>query len=136
MTLRLRAVHRHTWFALALLLPILWVVALRSLPDPVHGDPFRFPQPAALPNLLAQRETTDLLLSLRADTASRQGQLEILIKKPISSPALAVYWNDRRVGLLQNKGIYRFALDSASAQGQVLIKSDVTKTDFLKLNFR
>lgn len=139
MTLRLRAIHRHIWFVWALLLPLMWVAALRSIPGPLQGDPFGASfgasLPAALPVIRGQKETADFLISLRSDSAFKEVQLEVLIKTPISTPALNVYWNNGSIGVLSSQGLYRFAVDSIAGHGSLQFRDEVRGQTIIDLNF-
>lgn len=123
MTPTLRRAHRYTWYVFAFLLPLAWLAAIRAIPGPVSQEPVRPPQPAALPVLLASRESGNVLVNLRADSAGARKQVEILLKSPQTNPSTLVYWSagaggpTQLIGALQTRGLYRFALDSL-ASGQ------------------
>lgn len=120
MTPALRKLHRYTWFSLALLLPFGWLAAIRAIPDAVWQTPARAARPAALPFVAVAKESGDFVVVLRRDSTGRQGQVEILIKKPLSVPNVTIVAEnaapgsspagDTNLGVLAPNGICRFPL--------------------------
>lgn len=122
MTPALRRAHRRIWYALAILLPLGWLAAVLAIPGDLRQEPMRAPQAVALPVLLASKESGPFLINLRGDSSRTRKQVEILLKSPQTNPSTLVYWSsaDHRapqlLGALQTRGLYRFALDSLTAQ--------------------
>ncbi len=122
MTPTLRKIHRYIWFSLAVLLPIGWLAAIWAIPGEVWQTPVRAEQPAALPVILQSKESGDFVINLRQDSASARRQVEIFIKKPLTNPntTITAEGSEKALGLLGTRGIYRFDLDSLSAQNKPL----------------
>lgn len=129
MTPTLRKIHRYTWFAFALLLPLGWLAAIWVLPETVWQKPVRPGQPAPLPRLLQTKESRDFVFNLRQDSTLWFKQIEIFIKKPLINPNTAVIITfgapsenpkERLLGLLGSQGVWRFNLDSLAARSPQL----------------
>ena len=122
MTPRLRKIHRYTWFSLAVLLPLGWLAAIWVIPREVWQTPVRPEQPAQLPIVLQSKESGDFVINLRQDSAGEQRQIEIFIKKPLTNPntTITVEGQEKTLGLLGTRGVWRFDLDSLSAQSNPL----------------
>ncbi len=118
MTPKLRKIHRYTWFSLAILLPIGWLAAIWAIPGEVWQTPVRVEQPAALPFILQSKESGDFVINLRQDSAGERRQIEIFIKKPLTSPntTVTVEGQEKTLGLLGTRGVYHFDLDSLTAK--------------------
>jgi hypothetical protein len=118
----LRKIHRYTWFSLAILLPIGWLAAIWAIPAGVWQTPVRPEQPAPLQFVAQSRESGDFVVNLRQDSAGDRRQIEIFIKKPLSSPntTITIKGREKVLGLLGTRGIWRFDLDSLSAHSKPL----------------
>ncbi len=125
MTPTLRRIHRYVWYAFAFLLPLAWLAAIWALPETVWQSPVRLGQPPQLPRLLQSKESGDFVISLRQDSVGWVKQIEIFIKKPQANPNTSVIIafgesseNRKEVvlGLLGSRGVWRFNLDSLTAQ--------------------
>ena len=122
MTSKLRKAHRYIWFLLAILLPIGWLAAIWAIPGEVWQTPVRPEQPAALPALLQSKESGDFVINLRQDSTSERRQIEIFIKKPLANPntTITIEGQEKTLGLLGTRGVWRFDLDSLSAKNKPL----------------
>lgn len=131
MTPVLRTVHRYTWFALALLLPAVWVAALLSRQDMPVQKPVRLEPQAALPIVLESRRSGPFLLNLRSDSVDRQLQLELFIQRPIEQPNTMLWAmtpgdsTGILLGSLGTRGVYRYSLDGI-IQEQALLRIRLT----------
>ncbi len=116
MTPALRKTHRYAWYTLAILLPMGWLAAILAIPDEIRQQPVRREQAPPLPVLAQSRQSGDLLINLRRDSAGARRQLEIFIQKPLTEPNTAVILEnkptDQPLGLLGARGVRRFDLDS------------------------
>lgn len=122
MTLNLRKIHRYSWFLLAVLLPIGWLASVWAIPDTVYQNPIRASQPEPLPLLTQSRQSGDFLFNLRQDSLVQRSQIEIIISKPLENPNTTVLIGlgdpatshaETLLGLIGNRGVWRFELDSA-----------------------
>ena len=125
MTLNLRNIHRYSWFLLAVLLPVGWLAAIRAIPDAVYQNPIRASQPEPLPIVTQSKQSGDFLFNLRQDSLARRNQIEIIISKPLENPNTTVLVGlgdpatvrtETLLGLIGNRGVWRFELDSAVAK--------------------
>ena len=116
MTPALRKTHRYAWYTLAILLPAGWLAAIQAIPDEIRQQPVRREQAPPLPVVAQSRQSGDLLINLRQDSAGTRRQLEIFIQKPLTEPNTAVILEnkpaDQLIGLLGTRGVRRFNLDS------------------------
>jgi len=127
-TPKLRKAHRYIWFSLAVLLPIGWLAAIWAIPGEVWQTPVRAEQPAALPLLLQSKESGDFVINLLQDSTGKRRQVEIFIKKPLTNPNTTITVEgggskaegEKLLGLLGTRGVWRFDLDSLSAQSKPL----------------
>lgn len=118
MTPKLRKAHRYIWFSLAILLPIGWLAAIWAIPGEVWQTPVRAEQPAALPLILQSKESGDFVINFRQDSAGERRQIEIFIKKPLTNPntTITMEGQEKTLGLLGTRGVWRFDLDSLTAK--------------------
>lgn len=115
MTPQLRKIHRYSWFALALVLPAIWVASIWVIPEGVYQDPVRPMQADALETLVRSKESDGMRFSLRQDASGVQQQLEVLILKPLAqaNATLVLEANPEVVlGQLGTRGVWRFALEN------------------------
>ncbi|MEI6411961.1 MAG: hypothetical protein WCR52_21395 [Bacteroidota bacterium] len=138
MTLKLRKIHRYSWFLLAVLLPLGWLAAIRAIPDAVYQNPVRASQPEPLPIVTQSKQSGDFLFNLRQDSLARRNQIEIIISKPLENPNTTVLvglddpatvHTETLLGLIGNRGVWRFELDSVVAKSNTfsLIMEDRIK---------
>jgi len=123
MTPKLRKIHRYTWFSLAVLLPIGWLAAIWAIPGEVWQTPVRPEHPVAfLPFIVQSKESGDFVINLREDKTGERRQIEIFIKKPLTNPntTITIEGQEKTLGLLGTRGVWRFDLDSLSAQSKPL----------------
>lgn len=129
MTRTLRKIHRYTWFAFALVLPLGWMAAIWVIPETVWQPPVRLEQTVQLPQLLQTKESGDFVFNLRQDSTLRLKQIEIIIRKPQSNPntsviitydAFSEIKRDALLGLLGSQGKWCFNLDSVMGQSPQL----------------
>ena len=120
MTPQLRKAHRYIWFALAILLPLGWLAAIRAIPGEVFRQPVRAEQPAQLPLLIETRQSGDFIINLREDSSRVKKQIEIFVKKPLTNPNTTVTVNGKNGILLGTRGVFRFEPDSVDAQTRPL----------------
>lgn len=118
MTPKLRKAHRYIWFSLAILLPIGWLAAIWAIPGEVWQTPVRAEQPDALPLILQSKESGDFVINFRQDSAGERRQIEIFIKKPLTNPntTITMEGQEKTLGLLGTRGVWRFDLDSLTAK--------------------
>lgn len=122
MTPVLRKTHRYVWYALAFLLPLGWLAAIRAIPDTIWQQPVRLEQPVPLPVVRQSRQSGDLLINLRQDSSGAQQQVEIFIQKPLTNPNTTVTLVGKAagaetlLGLLGARGVRRFNLDGLAAR--------------------
>jgi hypothetical protein len=137
MTPALRKYHRHVWYFLSGFLPIFFVAAIMVIPEQRADPSFPDNAPPALPEVLNSVETETLAASLRTDRLSGTRQLEVSVKKPLTTPAALVYVsgneNDRPeegvlLGALTSVGTSRFHL----GEGQHFSKNYIRVFDPVK----
>lgn len=124
MTPHLRTAHRYIWIGLAVLLPAAWLAAILVLPETFRQERTGPPLPAPLPVLVASHPSGEYLFNLRADSAQRRLQVEVLIQQPSERPnttLVRVGSTDQVLGLLGTRGIRRFELDWP-ASGKMTVK--------------
>ncbi|MEK7257590.1 MAG: hypothetical protein AAB316_22735 [Bacteroidota bacterium] len=123
MTPFLRKYHRAIWNAFAIVLPALFVAAIFALPKPIADSQFNSRQPAALPQVMKSIETEGFLINLRANPATNERQLEIIVRKPLTVPTALVYLTETAeskpengilLGNLTATGEHRFELGAAA----------------------
>ena len=120
MTSQLRNAHRYVWFALAILLPLGWIAAIRAIPEEVFQQPVRAAQAARLPLAVATKQSGDFILTLREDSSGTKKQIEIFVIKPLNNPNTTVTVEGKSEVILSSRRIYRFELDRSSAQNRPL----------------
>ncbi len=134
-----RKIHLYVWLGLAILLPISWLLAVLSIPDAVEQEPVRGDIAAALPIVVAKKESGEFLIRWLRDSAGQREQVEIFITKPLESPNTTVVLkknaaDTQLLGMLSTRGFYRFTLDSSQLQlpGFDLVFSDEIKLKVLR----
>jgi hypothetical protein len=105
----LRRRHRQIWIGMALVLPVLFGLAIVVIPEPPVNDTIAEHLEPALGEALKSVDTEYLFFQLRADSTGHK-QLEITVKKPLQAPAATLSANGQIIGVLSSKGIYRFPL--------------------------
>jgi hypothetical protein len=107
--LTLRRRHRQIWIGMALVLPVLFGLAIAVIPETPVGEPTAAHPEPALGEALKSADTESLFFQLRADSAGYK-QLEITVKKPLPAPVATVSANGQILGALSSRGVYRFPL--------------------------
>ncbi|MCK6691202.1 MAG: hypothetical protein L6Q97_03765 [Thermoanaerobaculia bacterium] len=137
MTPALRKTHRYAWYALAILLPMGWLAAIRAIPGEIRQQPVRREQALALPVLAQSRQSGDLLINLRQDSSGTKRQLEIFIQKPLSNPNTLVILENQHaeqlIGLLGTRGVWRFDLDSLTVPIKLRLEDKIHNRVLQKL---
>lgn len=140
MTPALRKTHRYAWYTLAILLPMGWLAAILAIPDEIRQQPVRREQAPPLPVLAQSRQSGDLLINLRRDSAGARRQLEIFIQKPLTEPNTAVILEnkptDQPLGLLGTRGVRRFDLDSLSGPVSIRLEDKIRGRILQKLTLK
>lgn len=140
MTPALRKTHRYAWYALAILLPMGWLAAIRAIPGEIRQQPVRREQALALPVLAQSRQSGDLLINLRQDSSGTKRQLEIFIQKPLTEPNTAVILEnqptDQLIGLLGTRGVWRFELDSLTVPIKLRLEDKIHGRVLQKLTLK
>lgn len=140
MTPALRKTHRYAWYALAILLPMGWLAAIRAIPGEIRQQPVRREQALALPVLAQSRQSGDLLINLRQDSSGTRRQLEIFIQKPLTEPNTAVILEnqptDQLIGLLGTRGVWRFDLDSLTVPIKLRLEDKIHGRVLQKLTLK
>lgn len=131
MTPSLRKYHHQVWFFMAGFLPLLFVAAVVVIPERQPDPQFQSYQPSALLNLMASVEGEIFTVRLRSAPEDSLRQLEILVKKPLSSPATLVYISPKKdvkpedsvlLGELSSVGEYRFNLGETQHFTQTFVR--------------
>lgn len=140
MTPALRKTHRYAWYALAVLLPVGWLAAIRAIPGDIRQQPVRREQAPALPVLTQSRQSGDLLINLRQDSNGTRRQLEIFIQKPLTNPnALVILESqnaEQALGLLGTRGVRRFNLDSLTTPIKLRLEDKIHGRVLQKLTLK
>ncbi len=131
MTPTLRKYHRHIWFFLAGFLPVLLVAAIVVLPEKSISTKPVERKPDALPEILKTADSELFTATLRGDANTSERQLEIALKRPLTSASALVYLTAQEnadpkegtlVGSLSSQQTYRFkAGEGLSGQEYVLL---------------
>jgi len=87
----LRRLHGRAFRALAVIIPVLFVVALVTRPDPQSSKIAL--QPAALPGDRALSAVNGLPVQLSVRGPGPGAQVELLVTAPLAEPMVALYWN-------------------------------------------
>ena len=110
--------HKVTWVGLAIIIPVLFFLAVKNIVPDYFSEDLYFNQPVAFSNVLNSEESSLLLYNIRSENNSYLKQLELVVKKPLSVPGASIIIRTENmaggenIGLLQSKGIYRYNLDS------------------------
>lgn len=122
----LRKRHRYTWFVLAILLPLGYILSFVSIPEaPIDERNFGLDQVEAKGEVIKSSTGDNVRINLRGEAGKQARQLEIVVLQPLKSAAASVYLNsqpldnagsDFLIGQLGPKGDYRFDLDSLQSQ--------------------
>ncbi|MCB0518811.1 MAG: hypothetical protein H6577_19080 [Lewinellaceae bacterium] len=146
MTPALRKYHRHVWFFMAGLLPVIFIAAITVIPQKRPDPNFRSHQPEALPQVLKTVESLNFMLRLRASPDTAERQLELVIKQPLHTPATLVYLSNNEkaqpndgvfLGSLGAKGTYRYKIGTAmlSQNNDVLLFDPIKNITIETLQF-
>lgn len=108
----LRKRHRMIWMLWAVLLPIGFVLAIRSLPQKGYSPELTGIPMGKAPKTVASARDGNVLAALHAGPDGRVKQLELRLLEPLASGPAALYWQKAYLGRLGSKGTYRFVLDS------------------------
>lgn len=121
MTPSLRSIHRRIWYALALLLPLGFIIAVISIPGAVADPGFSGHQPEAFPVVARSGGTDKYPVALRkAENQGNQFQVELTVTEPLTVPSALVYFSIRPeggpedgllLGSLGSTGTHRFNLN-------------------------
>lgn len=129
MTPTLRRSHRFLWLALALVLPVGFIMALRQTGQPLAQEPIGPTAPVALPILVRSVSNPDLTLTLRKAVRTPDQQLEILVKTALETPSAVVRVRQaggwRAVGLLSAPDVYRFAMPGTETHPEIDVWDDI-----------
>ena len=138
MNLELRKLHLRIWIVVAIAVPICIVLSILARPSfPFTETINRSTVIQALPQNVKEVETDNLKINLRGENTLAK-QLEIIVKKPLKSASMAVYYLENKakgkyIGGMQSKGVYRFAIDK-SIQG-IILYDPIKKRDIQQIEF-
>ncbi|MEM7101865.1 MAG: hypothetical protein AAF502_01965 [Bacteroidota bacterium] len=117
----LQSTHRVIWLILAIALPVGFVLALMSKPVIPLDEPVLRSSNDAFSQVLKNASTNEFDVNLRGGDDGVPKQLEVIIKKPLTSPSVVVYANfdgnpdiekDVLIGNLGPQGTYRFLFEA------------------------
>ena len=133
MIIQLRRRHYYTWLILAVLLPILVLLAYFNIPENAESN---FNRQGILPyeKVLKSKKTDDLEAKIRVNS-KQNFQLELTILKPIEGAANQVFVANSSqktskvlIGSIESTGVYRFPLPDSLGKSPIsLIIFDVIK---------
>ena len=138
MIAKLRKRHFQLWAVIALILPILIILAYTNVRE-IETDDFELAQPAAFSDVIANSQGEYTLLNLRKQ--GTEYQLEAVISKPIQAANTMVQMKSEKgdiiLGRLGSKGLYRFAIPEGvviSDELQISIFDQIKKMEIEKIN--
>lgn len=138
MIAKLRKRHVFTWVVLALLIPVLIVLAYTNVRKMPVQD-FSTVQAQALTELIGNTQGNYVLVNIRKQEAKHQ--VEAVILKPIqaANTMLQLKSGNKNIdlGRLGSKGIYRFDLPkniSVSGSMEVVVYDQIKKVEIEKIN--
>lgn len=136
MTPTLRKYHRHIWFFMAGFLPVLLVAAVVVLPEKSISTKPVERLPDALPEILKTADSDLFTAKLRGDTSTGERQLEIALKRPLTSSSTLVYLTAQEnadpkegalLGSLSSQQTYRFKAGQGLSEQEYVLLFDPIK---------
>lgn len=139
MIVKLRKRHLYTWAILAVLLPVIIVLAYINIRS-VQTDSFAPKTIDAYAEVVGKNQGEYTLVNLRSENTKHQ--LEVVILKPIQAANTMVHLTSGGgkklvLGRLGSKGIYRFDLPASTnvAGGvEVSLYDQIKETEIEKIN--
>lgn len=112
MTRGLRIAHRYIWLMLLIGIPVLIVLAIKGIEEPIFIDA----DVNISPKISKIIALDDDLFFIGIDKRDSINSLEIIIKKPLKNSSATVYGNHDNdktyIGKIDKKGMYKFEVSN------------------------
>ncbi|WP_025667164.1 superantigen-like protein SSL4 [Aquimarina megaterium] len=134
MTSGLRKTHKIIWIVLIIIMPVLIVLSIKSIKEPLLTDG----DLSLTPILSGQRIVLDddsFFIGIKEQNSLNA--LQIILKKPLKSASSLVYGvlpskkKDTYLGVLDKKGVYMFEIDKQIRS--IRIYDEIKKSDIVNI---
>ncbi|MBG6130069.1 phage terminase large subunit-like protein [Aquimarina sp. EL_43] len=134
MTSGLRKTHKIIWIVLIIIMPVLIVLSIKSIKEPLLTDD----DLSLTPILSGQRIVLDddsFFIGVKEQNSLNA--LQIILKKPLKSASSLVYGvlpsekKDTYLGVLDKKGVYMFEIDKQIRS--IRIYDEIKKSDIVNI---
>lgn len=134
MTSGLRKTHKIIWIVLIIIMPVLIVLSIKSIKEPLLTDG----DLSLTPILSGQRIVLDddsFFIGVKEQNSLNA--LQIILKKPLKSASSLVYGvlpsekKDTYLGVLDKKGVYMFEIDKQIRS--IRIYDEIKKSDIVNI---
>jgi len=133
MTSGLRKTHKIIWLLLIIAIPILLILSVNSIKEPLLTD-----SDISTSETIGQRtvlENENFLISIKEQETSNA--LQIILKKPLKSASSIVYGvtpnneDGAYLGILDKKGIYTFDVDKSTKS--IRVYDEIKKNNIINI---
>ncbi|WP_298309786.1 hypothetical protein [uncultured Aquimarina sp.] len=133
MTSGLRKTHKMIWLLLIIAIPILLVLSVNSIKEPLLTDSDISTSETTGQHTVLENE--NFLISIKEQATSNA--LQIILKKPLKSASSIVYGVTQNnedgayLGVLDKKGIYTFDVDKSTKS--IRVYDEIKKNNIINI---